>query len=128
MVTVTDKGIEVISKLINGVGTNHLTYLANGSGSGAEAVGNTALTTENTLYGSARAAATCTNESNTTAVWYKKWTASGGSITVREVGVFDDDGDPAGNMAIRHVYASNKVIDAGESIEITIKLAFARAA
>lgn len=126
MVTITDKGIECVSKLINGVASTPFTYLANGSGSTAEGTSRTALATENTLYGFARAAATCTNETNTTAVWYKKWTASGGSVTVREAGVFD--ANSVGNMAIIHVYSSNKVIDTGESLEVTIKLTLSRAA
>jgi len=120
MTTVVDKGIEIISKLINGVASTAFTYMANGSGDNVEATDRTALETENTLYGSERVAATCTNESDTTAVWNKVFTASGGSVTIREVGIFD--AASAGNMVLIHVYASNKTIDDGESIDITLKI------
>jgi hypothetical protein len=126
MVTIVDKGIELISKFINGVASTPFTYLANGSGSTAEANGNEALVTENTTNGFGRASATCTNESNTTSVWNKVWTCVTAAVTVREVGVFDT-ATSGGNMCIRHVYASDKVIDVGESLDVTMKLVIARA-
>jgi hypothetical protein len=126
MATVTDVGIEQISKLVNGVASTAFTYLANGSGSTAEGAARTALATENTTNGFARAAATCTNELDTTAVWNKSWTASVSTVTVREIGVFD--ADTAGNMAIIHVYASDKTIEVGESLDVTVKLVLSRAA
>ncbi len=128
MVSVTNKGIEKASKLYNGVVSTPFTFLANGSGSTAEDDDDNALVTENTANGFGRASATCTNEGNTTSVWNKVWTCVTAAVTVREVGVFDEDGTPAGDCGIRHVYASNKVIDVSESLEVTLKLAFTRPA
>lgn len=126
MVTVVDKGIEIISKLINGVGSTPFTYMATGSGSTAEGTTQTALVTELTANGFARIAATCTNEGNTTAVWNKIFTCTTANTAVREVGIFDT-ATSGGNMCMRHCYASDKNIEVGQQLEITMKLEIGRA-
>jgi len=121
MATLTNIGLQYGSKLFNGVSVAPFKYLANGSGSTAEGVGNTTLAAENTLYGSARKVATCTYEGAYTAKMAATWTASGGGFTVREIGIFDA-ATSGGNLGIRHVYAEDHPIESGEQVTAALEL------
>lgn len=83
------------------------TYLANGSGATAFVKTQTALVTENTANGSARASATVsrttTTDTNDTLSLVKQWTASG-AVTIKEAGVFN--ASSAGDMLARKVLDS----------------------
>lgn len=124
MATITDVGIEATARLINGVSApTSFTYLATGTSSTAESTGDTALGSENTLYGSARAAATCGYISPGISTWVKLFAFSG-SVTIREIGIFNASSN--GSLFIRHVLADNKTYSDGESVEITITNTTAR--
>jgi hypothetical protein len=126
MATITDAGILTVAKLINGTDTPAaFTYMATGSGSTAEANAQTALVTENSANGSARAAATCTYEATGVSKWVKTFEFSG-AVTVREIGIFN--ASSAGTMLLRHLLTADKVYGSGESVEITITNTTSRAA
>lgn len=126
MVTITNDGVEEVARKINGVSPEAaFTYMATGSGSTAELVTQGALTTENTLNGSARAAATCTYEATGISKWVKTFNFTG-AVTLREIGIFT--AASAGTMFCRHVLVADKVYANGESVEITITNTTARSA
>jgi hypothetical protein len=95
-------------------------YLAIGTGSGAEAAGNTTLTTEITTNGGARASVTPSRVDNVV-TWTHEWTFTGG-FTVTEIGLLDDDGDPAGNLVIRHLYSASKAVVSGDKLQCTLTM------
>ncbi len=102
---ITNAGLAEVCGLIGNTGSpTAFTYLANGSGSTAFVATQTALVTENTTNGSARAAATVsrttTTATNDTLSLVKQWTATG-AITIKEAGVFNDSS--AGDMLARKV-------------------------
>lgn len=118
MAILTDAGLEAVARLINGVSAGAaFTYMALGSGSTAESASQTALVSENTTNGAARAAATCTYEATGISKWVKTFNFTGAS-TLREIGIFN--AASTGTMLIRHVLAADKVYANGESVEITI--------
>lgn len=126
MAIVTDAGLVGAAKVLNGTdATPAFTYIASGSGSTAEAAAQTALVTENTTNGAARAAATCAYEATAKAKWSKLFNFTG-AVTIREVGVFN--ASSAGTMLIRHVLSENKTYANGESVEVTILCTMARPA
>ena len=105
---ITAAGKAEVAGLIGDSGSpTEFTYLANGSGSTAFVKTQTALVTENTANGSARAAATVTRtdttDTNDTLSLVKQWTASG-AITIKEAGVFN--ASSAGDMLARKVLAA----------------------
>ncbi|MCK9597901.1 MAG: hypothetical protein M0R06_02600 [Sphaerochaeta sp.] len=126
--SITNAALAVISGLVGNVDTQTaFTYVANGSGSTAAAASQTALVSENAnTYGFGRAAATVTRQTTTqtndTVQFYKLWTATG-SVTVREVGVFN--ASSSGTMLARTVLAADKSISSGETFALTYKVAFA---
>jgi len=93
-------------------------YLAIGSGSGAEAAGNTTLTTEITDHGGERAAVTPTHTDNVV-TWTKEWTFSG-TEDVQEIGLLDAAVD--GNLTIRHLYSTIKHCVSGDKLQATLTL------
>jgi len=126
MATLVNKGLELKAKLLNGVSTAPFTYIALGSGTTAEANDQTALVTEITTNGGARAAATCEYEADYKAKWTKTFSFTG-SLSVNEVGIFNDDGDPAGDMLMRHKFSATKAVEDGDSLQIIIKETESRA-
>ena len=92
------------------------TYLANGSGTTAFAATQTALVTENTANGSARAAATVsrttTTATNDTLSLVKQWTASG-AVTIKEAGIFN--ASSAGDMLARKVLDSTVTLASADT-------------
>jgi hypothetical protein len=118
MATITDAGLAVVAKRLNGSGADAaFTYIATGSGSTAESTSHTALVAENTANGSARATATCTQENTGDSKWVKTFTFTG-NVTVREISI--QNAPSGGTMYLRHVLASNREYENGQSLEITI--------
>jgi hypothetical protein len=124
MATVVDAGLVAVAKMINGVDSiAPFIYMATGSSSTAEAYGQTALVSENTLYGSARAEATCSYEATGISKWVHLFTFSG-TVTIREIAIIN--AVSGGIMLIRHVLVNDKVYGDGESVEITFTTTTAR--
>lgn len=118
MATITTKGIETSARMIANISpAAAFTYLATGSGSGAESASDTALGTENTLYGAERVAATCSFTAPGTISWVNLFSFSG-SVTIRELGIFN--AAAAGDMFLRILLNSNKTYEEGNSAQITI--------
>jgi hypothetical protein len=124
MATITNKGLEIKAKLLNGVASTPFTYVALGSGTTDEANDQTALVTEITTNGGARAAATCEYEADYKAKWTKTFNFTG-SLSVNEVGIFDAASN--GNMLMRHKFSATKSVENGDSLAITIKETESRA-
>lgn len=126
--SVTNASLAELSGLAGNTGSKTaFTYLANGTGSTAYVVGDTALGGENAnTYGFGRAAAAVTQatttQTNDTLQLVKTWTATG-SVTVREIGVFN--ASSSGTMLHRTVLAADKSITTGETLTVTYSIAFA---
>ena len=118
---ITNAGIEYILKNINGVADTEFVYIATGSGSTAFSVLDTALASENTLYGSARKTATCSFISPATARWNALFNFTG-DVDVREYGLFD----ASDRLMYRHVMSSTEDYHDGGSLECTIDLGLRR--
>jgi hypothetical protein len=124
---ITNVGKAEVAGLSGATGScTAFTYLANGSGSTAFAASQTALVTENTANGSARAAATVsrttTTVTNDTLVLAKQWTATG-AITINEVGVFN--ASSAGDMLARKVLDATVTLASTNTWTYTFNIAFA---
>lgn len=126
MATLVDTGLEYIAKLINGVSVAPFRYIALGSGVVPEAIDQTALVTELTENGLARAEATCGYEATGKATWSKEFTATADGMQINEVAIFD--AATAGNMLMRHKYSSTKALDSTESLTVSIVYAQERKA
>lgn len=104
------------------------TYIAVGSGNTAADATDTALETELTANGMARAAGTysqtTTSVANDTKVISHTFTASGASATIAETGVFS--AASSGTMMNRFVLPSAITISDGSSIQITHEFQVAR--
>jgi len=128
MATLVNAGLTALAKLANGTDSvNNFTYIALGSGTTAEANDQTALVTEITTNGGARAAATCDYEADYKATWAKTFSFSG-DLAINECGIFNDDGDPAGTMLMRHKFSATKNVGDGDSLQLTLKMTVARPA
>lgn len=116
MTIVTDAGLDQIATLIGA----DFTYIATGSGSTAEATTDTALVTENTTNGAARASATVTTpptESTGVTKLVKTFDITG-AVTIREIGVFN--AASSGDLLLRRVLSADKTYGDGESVTITV--------
>jgi len=125
--TITNAGLEYEAKLLVGVSTKPFKYIALGSGTTAEANDQTALVSEITDNGGARAEGTASYEASYKGKVTKTFTASG-DLTVNECGLFDDDGDPAGNMYARAKFTATKNLASGDTLQITFTVTKGRAA
>ena len=123
---VTNAGLAECAGLIGNTGScTAFTYLANGSGSTAFAATQTALVTENTANGSARAAATVsrttTTATNDTLSLVKQWTASG-AVTIKEAGIFN--ASSTGDMLARKVLDSTVTLASADTWTWTHTIVF----
>jgi hypothetical protein len=119
MATITTAAIAAIAQMINNSASiNPFTYMATGSGSGAESANSTALGTENTLYQSGRAQSTCTYAATGISQWVNLFQINGGTVTIQEIGLFNAASN--GVMLLRHVLSAPKTYGSGESVQITI--------
>lgn len=125
MATITDDGLEYQARYVNQSTSGSWTVLAIGSGSTAEATTDTALATEITANGGARAAATCTYEATAKSVWYHLWTFTG-NVTVREAAVTNSVTVAGSKILMRHVWAADKSFVNGETFALTAKLTQSR--
>ena len=123
MATFQNTGIASVAGLINGEVTNFFDYIALGSGETAEAAAQTALVTEITTNGGARAASTnsqvTTTVTNDTAQFLKTFSFTG-TLAINECGVFD--AASTGTMLMRHKFTSTKNVEDGDSLQLTIKM------
>ena len=124
---ITNVGLAEVAGLAGDTGTcTAFTYLALGSGSTAFVATQTALVTEITTVGLARAAATVsrttTTDTNDTLTLTKQWTATG-AATVREAGVFN--ASSAGDMLARKVLASAVTLADTDTYTWTHNITFA---
>ena len=119
---ITNASLAAISGLIGATGAQvAFTYLAVGSGSGAESASSTALGTEITNHSLGRAAATVsrttTSQTNDTLSLVYTWTASGGSSdTINEIGIFND---PTAGVMLGRKLTGAKTVNSGESLQAT---------
>jgi hypothetical protein len=118
---ITNTGLEYIAKNTCGLSSNAFIYFATGAGSTDESADDTALASENTLYGSARKIATCTFTSPSTAIWTATF-AFTGDVTVREYGIFDD----GGHLLARKVLSENQYFHDTGAGTFTYMIPFAR--
>lgn len=122
---VTSAGKAQIALLAGDASATPFTYLAVGTSSTAVAVGQTALGSEITDSGLARAAATVsrvtTTVTNDTLQLVYTWTVSG-TKTVEEVGIFN--ASSSGTMLGRALTSSKSLVN-GDVLTITYKVAFA---
>lgn len=120
---ITSAGKAAAAGLLNGVVTDFFDYLAIGTGTTAAAVGDTALQTEISTNGGARAAATLsrvtTTVTNDTAQFVYTWTFSG-SFAVTECGVLS--ASSGGVLLARQVFSALNVVS-GDTLAITYKVA-----
>lgn len=119
---ITNAGIAAIAGRINGHGTiAAFTYIALGTGTTAANATDTALQTELSTSGLARANGTVNRETDTvtndTATMTYTWTASG-SAAVTESGVLN--ADTSGILLNRQVFSAVNLVD-GNSFQVTHK-------
>jgi hypothetical protein len=89
--------------------------MAIGIGTDAEAAGNTAMSSEITTYGGARASVTPTVLTNVV-TWTKQWTfTTGASFAVIEAGVFKDT-----TLMMRHLYSVAKNVVTTDKLTATL--------
>lgn len=120
---VTNAGKAAVASRINGSGgLAAFTYLAIGTGATAAAAGDTALQTEITTNGGARAAATAsrvtTDVTNDTARLVYTWTFSG-SFAVTEAGALN--AASSGDLLNRQVFTAVNVVS-GDSLQVTVDI------
>ena len=122
MGTVTADGVDSMAYLL----ADYFKYIATGIGTTAEATTDTALVSENTLYGSARkfVGATFSTDGSGTTTWNTLFSFTG-EVIVREYGIFDLSA--AGVMLYRRVLSANRTYQDGDSMELTITHTFGRA-
>ena len=127
---ITNAGLNEFCGLIGNVGSKTAPLaLATGSGSTAFSASQTALVSENTLYGSVRTAADSVTQATTTVTndtlrFVKVWTISGGTVTVREIGVFNAT-PSGGTMVARTVLGADKTVATGETHSVTYNIILA---
>ena len=122
--TIVNKGLEMMAKLLGGVSTAPFKYIGLGSGTDAEAAGDTALTTEITTNGGARAEADVTYEAGYICKINKTFNITG-DLAVNEVGVFNADAD--GDMLYRAKLAATRNLVNGDKVEIDVQITFSTA-
>jgi len=123
--TITNAGLAQIALLAGDASAVPFTYLALGTGTTAADAADTALETESSASGLARAAATVsratTTVTNDTLQLLHAFTA-GASAAITECGMFNDAS--VGTILGRQVFAAINVIS-GDIITITYKVSFA---
>lgn len=120
---IMNAGKAQIALLIGDASAIPFTYMALGTSTTAVAASQTALGAEVSTNGLARAVATVsritTTVTNDTLQLYYKWTCSGGSTIIEEVGVFNDAS--SGTMLSRALSVS-KTIVTGDELSLTYTL------
>lgn len=120
MATLVNKGLEMKAKLVIGVASNEFKWIALGSGTTAEANGQTALVTEITTNGGARMIAdTIAYEADYKAKLIATWTFTG-DLSINECGIFDQLA-VGGNMLMRHKFAETKSVHNTDTLQLTLR-------
>ena len=97
------------------------TWMALGTGSTPPVNTDTALETETSATGLARAAATCSYEASYKSKWVHSFTnTSGGTVGVREWGIHNKAAAEANDILLHGVFASDKNIENNETLQLTI--------
>lgn len=100
------------------------TWMALGTGSTAANATDTALETETSATGLARAAATCSYEADYKSKWVHTFTnTSGGTVAVYECGIHNKAAAEANDILLHSVFGAAKSIENNESLQITITVA-----
>lgn len=119
--TLTDKGLEIIAKIVNGVSGNVIDEIAIGSGTAVESTSDTALANEITTNGGARKiGVTATYEAPGKSVWSTQFDFSG-DLAVNEIGLFE-----AANLIVRRVLPTTRNVTSGDSMVVNFYLTFTR--
>jgi hypothetical protein len=119
MTVITELGLEARARFLCGdTPVAAFTYIALGTGTGAESTADTTLGTEITDTGLQRAAATCSYVADYIARWTKTFSATG-SKTITEVGLFNDAS--AGTMYLRKKFDAGISVVNGQDITILIE-------
>jgi len=129
---VPNEGLAEIAGLVGNTGSpTAFTVLAVGSGDTTPAAADSALATEITGSGLARATATVslvtTSTSNDTLQLYKQWTVSA-TVTIKEVGFTNKTTkDATGEeWLFRQVLTTERDVSSGDTYTVTGKTVFAR--
>lgn len=97
------------------------TWMALGTGSTPPAGTDTALETETSATGLARAAATCSYEASYKSKWVHSFTnTSGGTVGIREWGIHNKAAAEANDILLHGVFAADKNIEDNETLQLTI--------
>lgn len=121
LVMLTTDGLEYQARYTNQETAGSWKWMSTGSGATAESSAHTALVAENTTLGGERAIATPSYEASYKSVWTRVVTASG-TVTIREVGIHNSITPSGSKMLMRHVFAGDKVLETGQTLQITMKL------
>jgi len=125
MVYVPNAGLEYLARYSGQQTAGYFGWLALDDGTTVEAAGTTALTSEITTDGGERQAAVATYEASYKAVWEANYTFTGASFTIEGCGLFDQLA-VGGDVLMVHLFAAAKNVDSGETMELIMKLQFAR--
>lgn len=120
MAILTNDGLIRKAYRMFGDTSGNFQYVALGTGTGAEASGNTALGAELDTSGASRMQAdTMAYEADYKAKWIATWTFTG-TIGINEMGIFDDSSNN-NCMLMRHKFAAAKDVENGDSLQLTLK-------
>ncbi len=130
MRVVTDAGVGyIVDAFQNTVELENMKYHGFGTGGAAEAVGNTALTTElTTQYASDNTRPTGTTTEGATANIYRTVATlspdSGGTIAITEHGVFSQAATGGGVLLDRSLFSAVNLTAGSDSLQVTYDLTF----
>lgn len=120
MAILTNRGLERRAYRMFGDTSGNFQYVALGTGTGAEASGNTALGAELDTSGASRMIAdTLAYEADYKAKWIVTWTFTG-TIGINEMAIFDDSSNND-CMLMRHKFAAVKNVELNDTLQLTIK-------
>jgi len=123
LVTVTYVGMEYQARFTNQSTVGAWKWMAIGKGATAEDASHTALVNECTETTMIRALATLSYESSYKSVWTYTYTnGTGSTIAVNEAGIFDQLA-VGGHMLMRGLMPATYNVAAGQTLEVTMKLA-----
>lgn len=130
MRVVTDAGVGfIVDAFQNSVELENMKYHGFGTGGAAEAVGNTALTTElTTQYAADNTRPTGTTTEGATANIYRTVATlspdSGGTLAITEHGIFSQAATGGGVLLDRSLFAAVNLVAGSDSLQVTYDLTF----
>jgi hypothetical protein len=123
-VYVVNDGLEYLARYCTQSTPGYFSWLAWDAGVTVEAAGTTALTSEITDSGLERALATVSYEASYKAVWQKTFAITANK-TAKGCGCANQLA-VGGKFLMVHAFASDKNFEAGETVQLTMKLTFSR--